>query len=134
MKTRILYGIWLWLYLLCAALGHMKEPTQLQQAGMTALSVIFFVPGFWLLADAWKRKNKTACKVLFYISLGSLALTLCLLLANLLSISGSETLGNVMYVALIWLSSPMICSGYWFLSLFLWATLLFSAITCKKRM
>ena len=71
---------------------------------------------------------------MFYISLGSLVLTLVMLLLNVMSVTGSETLGNVMYELLIWLSAPMICSGYWILSLFLWASLLFSAIFCKKRL
>lgn len=134
MKKRILYITWLWLYLLCAALGHNADPTATQQAAMTCLSVIFFVPGFWLLADGWKRRDKKDLSRLFFISLASLVLTALLLLANLLSVTGSEVLGNVLYVLLIWLSSPMICSGYWFLSLFLWAVLLFSAITCKKKL
>ena len=134
MKTRILYGIWLWLYLLCAALGHIQNPTAGQQAALTCLSVIFFVPGFLLLLEGWKQKSKKACRLLFSISLSSLVLTAIMLLANLFSVTGSETLGDVMYVMLIWLSSPMICSGYWFLSLFLWATLLFSANLCKKKL
>ena len=134
MKTRIIYGIWLWLYLLCAALGHAQDPTSGQQIAMTCLSVIFFLPGFYLLADGWHRKSKKACQMIFYISLSSLALTLIMLLANLLSVTGSTALGDVMYVMLIWLSAPMICSGYWFLSLFLWAVLLFSAYFCKKKL
>ncbi|MBR3979410.1 MAG: hypothetical protein IKJ94_07300 [Oscillospiraceae bacterium] len=134
MKKRILYIVWLWLYLLCAALGHTASPTATQQAAMTCLSVIFFIPGFWLLIDFCRRRDKKGLSCLFFISLASLALTFLLLLANLLSVTGPEALGNVLYVLLIWLSSPMVCSGYWFLSLFLWAILLFSAITCKKKL
>lgn len=134
MKTRILYGIWLWLYLLCAALGHIQSPTSGQQIAMTCLAVVFFVPGFYLLLEGWRQKSKKTCQTIFYISLSSLLLTVIMLLVNLLSVTGSETLGDVLYVMLIWLSSPMICCGYWFLSLFLWATLLFSAFFCKKKL
>lgn len=134
MKKRILYIAWAFLYLLCAALGHSADPSATRQTVMTCLSVIFFIPGFWLLIDSFLRRDKKEIKRLFFISLASLAVTLVLLLANLLSVTGSETLGNVLYVMLIWLSSPMICSGYWFLSLFLWAILLFSAITLKKKL
>lgn len=134
MKKTILLCIWGWLYLICAALGHAKEVTAAQQTAMTVLSVIFFIPGFWLLFDGWKQKKKATCSLVFYISLGSLILTFVMLIANLLSVTGSETLGNVMYEMLIWLSAPMICSGYWILSLFLWAILLFSAIACKKKL
>lgn len=134
MKKTILLFIWGWLYLICAALGHATEVTATQQTAMTVMSVLFFIPGFWLLLDGWKQRKKQTCNLVFYISLGSLSLTLVMLLANVLSVTGSETLGNVLYVLLIWLSSPMVCSGYWVLSLFLWATLLFSAIFCKKRL
>lgn len=134
MKQTILLLIWGWLYLICAALGHATDITATQQAAMTVLSVIFFLPGFWLLADGWKQKKKKTCQLVFLISLTSLCLTLALLLANLLSVTGSEALGNVLYVLLIWLSAPMICSGYWVLSLFLWATLLFASIFCKKKL
>ena len=34
------------------------------------------------------------------------------------------TMGNVLFAVLIVVSSPMVCSGYWALSLFLWACLL----------
>lgn len=134
MKKTILLFIWGWLYLICAALGHATEVTATQQTAMTVLSVIFFIPGFWLLADGWKKKRKDTCSLVFYISLGSLILTLVMLLLNVMSVTGSEALGNVMYALLIWLSAPMICSGYWILSLFLWGVLLFSAIFCKKRL
>ena len=134
MKKTILLFIWGWLYLICAALGHATDVTAAQQTAMTILSVLFFLPGFLLLLDGWKKKKKAACNLVFYISLGSLALTLVMLLLNVLSVTGSETLGNVMYELLIWLSSPMICCGYWFLSLFLWASLLFASISCKKKL
>ena len=134
MKKTILLLIWGWLYLICAALGHATEVTAAQQTAMTILSVIFFIPGFLLLLDGWKQKKKATCNLVFYISLGSLVLTLVMLLLNVMSVTGSETLGNVMYEMLIWLSAPMICSGYWVLSLFLWGVLLFSSIFCKKRL
>ena len=134
MKKRILYLAWSFLYLLCAALGHSVNPSPTRQMVMTCLSVIFFIPGFWLLLDSWRCRDKKELRRLFFICLTSLAVTLVMLLANLLSVTGSETLGNVLYVMLIWLSSPMICSGYWFGSLFLWAILLFSTITCKKKL
>lgn len=134
MKKIILLIIWGWLYLICAALGHATQITQAQQTARTILSVLFFIPGFWLLLDGWKKQEKKTCNLVFYISLGSLCLTLVMLLANLFSVTGSETLGNVMYVMLIWLSSPMVCCGYWALSLFLWASLLFSSVFCKKRL
>ena len=134
MKKRILYILWGWLYLLCAALGHLENPEGMQAAALTVLSLLFFVPGFLLLYAGWREKSKKTLDTIFYICLASLVLTVCFLLANVLSVTGSETLGKVLYVFLIWVSAPMVCSGYWFLSLFLWAFLLFSAKVLKKRL
>ena len=51
-------------------------------------------------------------------------LTLLALVLNVLSAMGTVTMGNVLFAVLIVVSSPMVCSGYWALSLFLWACLL----------
>lgn len=123
MKRKILYGVWAFFYILCAALGHIKNPQGAQAAAMTALALVSFVPGFWLLIDALLEKCRAGLLRVRLISGLSLGLTLVALIANIASTAGSETLGNVLYVILIWVSSPMICSGYWALSLFLWAFL-----------
>lgn len=121
MKRKILYGLWAFFYILCAALGHIPEPEGAQATAMTVLAVVSFVPGVWLLADALREKCRPGLLRVRLISGLSLSLTLAALIANIASTSGSETLGNVLYVILIWVSSPMICSGHWVLSLFLWA-------------
>ena len=54
----------------------------------------------------------------------ALGLTLLALVLNVLSAMGTVTMGNVLFAVLIVVSSPMVCSGYWALSLFLWACLL----------
>ena len=46
------------------------------------------------------------------------------LVLNVLSAMGTVTMGNALFGVLIVVSSPMVCSGYWALSLFLWACLL----------
>ena len=134
MKKRVLFIVWGWLYLLCAALGHIQSPAGIQAASLTALSVAFFIPGFWLLLDAWKQKDKKTCQLLCHISLTSLVLTVVFLLANIFSATGSKTLGDVLYVFLIWVSAPMVCSQFWVLILFLWSILFFAARACKKKL
>ena len=57
-----------------------------------------------------------------------------LLVANFLSALGSVTLGDVLYGMLVIVSSPMVCSGYWVLSLFLWACLLMSSLSQLKKL
>ena len=132
MKRKILYGVWAFFYILCAALGHIKNPQGAQAAAMTVLALVSFVPGFWLLIDALLEKCRAGLLRVRLISGLSLGLTLVALIANIASTAGSETLGNVLYVILIWVSSPMICSGYWALSLFLWAFLFCGTFLMRK--
>ena len=78
--------------------------------------------------DQWLEAHIPAEKlqsVLVWVSvLLSLGLTLLALVLNVLSAMGTVTMGNVLFAVLIVVSSPMVCSGYWALSLFLWACLL----------
>lgn len=71
-----------------------------------------------------KEKDARTLKLVRGISLLSLGLTLLALVLNVLSAMGTVTMGNVLFAVLIVVSSPMVCSGYWALSLFLWACLL----------
>ena len=43
------------------------------------------------------------------------------------------TMGNALFGVLIVVSSPMVCSGYWALSLFLWACLLMVSHSLVKK-
>lgn len=118
-----LYPIWGFLYALCAFLGAVQERSSGGQVVMTILSVLFFVPGFWLLALALKHQNKKELKTLRLISGICLGLTLLALIGNILSVFGSVALGNVMHMVLILVSVPMMCGKIWVFSLFLWAVL-----------
>ena len=52
---------------------------------------------------------------------------------NLVSALWSETLGSFLYYLLVILSTPMVCSGYWIMSLFLWACLLMASLMGLKQ-
>ena len=119
MKQKTLYAIWGVLYALCCALGFLPQKGAL----LTVFSVLFFLPGVLILADAYKRQNQTALRTLRYVSLGSLVLTLALLAASFASAQGSLKLGDVLHYILGIVSVPMFCSSIWALSLFLWACL-----------
>ena len=133
MKKRILYGCWVCLYALCAALGHVAEPAAVQAVALTLMSLIFFIPAIILLVDALRAKDKKALLQLRWISALSLGLTLLLLVANVLSAMSTEAVGNVLYEILIFVSVPMVCSQHWLLSLFLWACLLFATLPGRKK-
>lgn len=133
MKKRVLYIVWGILYALCAGLGHIAQPTDVQSVALTLLSLVFFVPGAILLVDVLRSGDQKTRLELRWISGISLGLTLLLLMANLFSVLGSEVLGTVLYELLIFVSVPMICSQYWVLSLFLWACLFFATLPTRKK-
>lgn len=137
MKKRILYIVWAVLYLICAGLGHITAPSPAQTAAITIFAFLFFVPPVMILVCAFKHKDKINLLRLRWISAGSLGLTLALVLLNFLSVYGTESLGNVLHELLVLFSVPLFCFVHWtpgiFLSLFLWACILFATLPAKKK-
>ena len=128
MKRSFLYPLWGGLFILCAGLGFIPEPAGATAVLLTGLSVLFFLPPAVLLYRAAKEGDVPTLKLIRNLSALSLGLTVVLLIANFLSAAASETLGSVLYSILVIVTSPMICSGHWALSLFLWACLLTAAL------
>lgn len=126
MKEKLAYILWGILFVLCAGLGFLQPQDGFAGGLLTAVSLLFFVPGVLLLY--WGRR-----KPVRIISALSLGMTLVLLLANFASLGMSEIAGNILYGILTVVSSPMVCSGYWVLSLFLWACLLMGSFLKRKN-
>ena len=124
MTNKQLYTLWGGLFFLCAALGFLPQPQGFLRFFLTVLAVAFFLPGGVLLARAKKGRDIPTLRLIRNLALASLGLTLGMILANFFSVLGSAALGDALYAGLVILSSPMVCSGYWLLSLFLWACLL----------
>lgn len=124
MKRKVLYGVWIYMYLMCSILGHISQPSAPGRVWMTLAAVLFFVAPGILLADAIIHENRKGVGLIRWISVGSLTLTLAALIANIAVVNAATLVGNILHAVLIWVSTPMICSGYWALSLFLWACLL----------
>lgn len=133
MNKKLLYILWGGMFILCAVLGFIPEPEGALRFLMTGLSVLFFLPGVLLLADAKKSKATNTLKLIRNLSVASLGITALLIIANILSFQGSAALGDALYAILIILSSPMVCSGYWVLSLFLWACLLAVSVDILRK-
>ena len=129
MKRKAIYALWAVLFILCAAFGFIPEPEGLTAAALTLVSVAFFVPPAMLLF----RAEKHDVLLIRNLSVLSLALTLALLIGNFLTAFSSETLGQILHYVLIIVSCPMICSGHWALSLFLWACLLVASLRQLRR-
>ena len=124
MKKHTLFALWGGLFSLCAGLGFIPEPEGALRTAMTVLAVVSFLPPAVLLYRAGKRQESATLRLIRNFSALSLILTAVLLILNFLTVLQSETLGTVLYYVLVIVSSPMVCSGQWALSLFLWACLL----------
>ena len=129
MKRKAIYALWAVLFILCAGLGFIPEPEGLTATALTLLSVAFFVPPALLLF----RAEKQDVLLIRNLSALSLTLTLALLIGNFLAAFSSETLGQILHYVLIIVSCPMICSGHWAMSLFLWACLLTASLRQLRR-
>ena len=126
MKNKTLYLIWGGLFILCGLLGFIPEPAGFLKGVLVLLAVISFVPGWILL---YRGQAKTV-GILSAVSLGS---TLLLLVMNFLSGKADQAAGEFLNGLLVIFSSPMICSQYWVVSLFLWACLLMTGLSAFKK-
>jgi len=125
MKKSHLFALWGVLFVLCAALGFLPE----SNGWMTAVSVLFFLPPALLLYKG-DRNTVLLVRNLSALSLGVTLLTLSL---NFVLAVSTEALGNILHTILVIVSAPMLCSGYWVLSLFLWACLLMGSLKLLKQ-
>lgn len=130
MKKQILFALWGGLFLLCAGLGFLPEPAG---AGRVLAALACFAPPAMLLYQAGKDADTHTLMLVRNLSALSLGLTLLLLIVNFLTALSSETLGTVVHYILAIVSSPMVCSGHWAMSLFLWACLLTVSRSLLKK-
>lgn len=136
MTRKTVFAVWGGLYILCAGLGFIPGTSGEVQPGvqgiLTALSVLFFLPPMYLAHNAKKMDDRDTLRLLRNISALSLGVTLVLLVLNLLSALASTWVGDLLHIILILVSAPMVCSGYWAASLFLWACLLMVCISAER--
>ena len=129
MSNTVLFALWGALYALCAGLGFVTAPGPVLRLLMITLSLALFVPPFLL-----NRKGERRTLMLVRnLSLAWLIVTAILLPGNFLSALGSATLGNILHSLLTMLSSPLICSDSWALTIFLWACVFFDARAKLKK-
>lgn len=133
MKKKYLFALWGGLFTLCAAFGFVSNPGTALKILMTLLSVAFFIPGALLLRQAAQTGDRNTAALVRNLAAASLLLTLVLIVSNFFSVLGGERLGNILYSILVIVSSPMVCSGYWVLSLFLWACLMIGAMQILRQ-
>ena len=127
MKSQFLYALWGALFILCAGLGFIPEPAGVLRVLLTGLSILFFLPPAVLVWKGRREKDRMALSLVRNLSIASLSLSVLLIIANFLTVFRSELLGDTLHGVLVVVSSPMICSGHWAMSLFFWACLLISS-------
>lgn len=127
MKSQFLYALWGALFILCAGLGFIPEPAGLLRVLLTGLSILFFLPPAVLVWNGRWEKDRQTLMLVRNLSIVSLGLSVGLIIANFLMAFRSELLGDILHGVLVVVSSPMICSGHWAMSLFFWACLLISS-------
>ena len=129
MNKKALFVLWGVLFLLTAGLGYLPEAEGVLRGVMTALSLLFFLPPVLLLL----QKDRETMLLVRNLSALSLGLTMATLILNFVLAVSSEKLGTVLHYVLVVISAPMICSGYWVLSLFLWACLLMASLKLLRN-
>ena len=129
MKKKTLYILWGALFVLCAALGFVSNPSEGMKALMFMAAAAFFVTPAWLL---WKGDRRDAVMVAG-LSGASLVLTAIMLVMNLLSVRSAVLVGDVVYAIMAVVSVPMLCSRHWALSLFCWACLMICGLKKLKK-
>ena len=129
MNKKTFFILWGALFILCAGLGFLPEPGGVVKSAMTAASLLFFLPPFLLLY----RCSRDTALLIRNLSALSLGVTLVTLILNFVLAVSSETLGNILHYILVVVSAPMVASGYWVLSLFLWACVLMVSLKMLKK-
>ena len=134
MNQKFLLTLWGGMFAVCATLGFLPAATGFAQFLLVVLALAFFIPPALLLWLAHGTGDRHTAALVRNLAAASLAVTLVLLVANVLSLLGSTTLGDLLYTILVIASAPMACGQYWIMSLFCWACLLFAGNHILKIM
>jgi len=133
MKMKPIWLSWLYMFILCAVLGFIPEPTGFFKFLFALAAAAFFVPGFVLLAKADHRDDLKTIRIIRNIAIAALVLAVGLIMLNFASALMSKAWGIVLYYMMVVLASPLVCGQYWVLTLFGWACLMFYAISLLKK-
>lgn len=126
-KTSLM-ALWAGMFILCAVLGFVPQPEGANKWLLLLFALLFYLPPALLLWQCRKSGDRKGLRLIRNLSLISLGATLVLLMANILSLLAPEAVGNILYYALVVVSTPMVCGQYWFVSLLLWAILLWCSL------
>ena len=121
---KVLYALWAGMFVLTAWLGFVPPVDNETAVVYRILTGLFFLPPWMIMLKGRNEGNLKHGKVIKYLCLASLGATMVLMALNVLSINWSESVGTALNAALTIVSAPMVCGQGYFLSLFMWGTLL----------
>jgi len=124
MKQKLIYLLWLFLYIICVGLGTIYADILVLQLFQGLFALLFFVPPVLLVLEGLREGQKKYLVQIRTISIISLALTLIFMIANIAAVYATESVGNTLNQIYILVAAPMHCLPYGFISIFLWACLL----------
>ena len=124
MKQKLIYLLWLFLYIVCVGLGTIEENILMLTVFQGLFAALFYVPPVLLVLEGLKKGQSRYLVQIRAISIASLVLTLGFMIANIASVYASESVGNTLNQLYILAAAPMHCLPYGFISLLLWASLL----------
>ena len=124
MKQKLIYLLWLFLYIICVGLGTIQAHIPVLNIFQGVFAVLFYVPPVLLTLEGLKKGQRKYLLQIRGISIASLVLTLVFMIANIASVYATEAVGNTLNQLYILVSAPMHCLPYGFISIFLWASLL----------
>ena len=124
MKQKLIYLLWLFLYIICVGLGTITESIPVLTVFQGLFALLFYVPPVLLAIEGLKEGQRRYLVQIRVISILSLVLTLIFMIANIASVYASEGVGNTLNQLYILVAAPMHCLPYGFISIFLWASLL----------
>ena len=81
-KEIIAYCVWLCLYILCVGLGTVEEVEGVGKVLFVLTSLIFFIPGVFLLVTGFQEKNRKRILRVRIIAICSLVLTMIVFCCN----------------------------------------------------
>ena len=131
---KTLYQLWIGLFAVTAVLGLIFPGVE-HPAGrffLGLISVVFFVPPFLILRRAKGEDNRRHLRLVRWLALANLVLTLILICAGILSLPYGEGVGDMIHILMTVLCAPLVCSNFYVLPMFLWAMLLYGSFGKKK--
>jgi hypothetical protein len=128
MFKKVLFPTWAVMFALCAGFGFVPEPTGVAKVNCTLLSLLFFAPPVAIVYFGWKEKDWESVRLVRNLAIGSLVLTLAMLVVNFMTVAVPLWVGDLVYAMLVIVSAPMVCSQTWILSLCLWAALMWTCV------